>query len=146
MSGHEKGNRAEREWGWEAGGGEDGIGGVQLGAVLLGGLLPLQAKTFSATSVFISAPLPGPFLWSLLGTSAGMGASLAAFRGLESLFICRQKVPGNSEMNGYQLNLVWKEGDRVLRRRCLLTHSVRAFVFGLGRRYESIFGFALSCR
>lgn len=59
------------------------------------------------------------------------------------LQICRQKVPGNSEMNGYQLNLVWKEADGVVRRRCLLKHSVRAFVFGLGRRYESLFGFAL---
>jgi hypothetical protein len=59
------------------------------------------------------------------------------------LQICRQKVPGNSEMNGYQLNLVWKEADGVLRRRCLLKHSVRAFVFGLGRRYKALFGFAL---
>lgn len=59
------------------------------------------------------------------------------------LQICRQKVPGNSEMNGYQLNLVWKEADGVVRRRCLLKHSVRAFVFGLGRRYEALFGFAL---
>jgi hypothetical protein len=60
-----------------------------------------------------------------------------------ALQICRQKVPGNSEMNGYQLNLVWKEADGVLRRRCLMKHSIRAFVFQLGRRYESLFGFAL---
>jgi len=59
------------------------------------------------------------------------------------LQICRQKVPGNSEMNGYQLNLVWKEADGLLQRRCLLKHSVGAFVFQLGRRYESLFGFAL---
>jgi hypothetical protein len=59
------------------------------------------------------------------------------------LQICRQKVPGNSEMNGYQLNLVWKETDGVVQRRCLLKHSVRAFAFRLGRRYESLFGFPL---
>jgi hypothetical protein len=59
------------------------------------------------------------------------------------LQICRQKVPANSEMNGYQLNLVWKEADGIVRRRCLLKHSVRAFVFGHGRRYKSRFGFAL---
>jgi len=59
------------------------------------------------------------------------------------LQVCRQKVPGNSEMNGYQLNLVWKEADAVVRRRCLLKHPIRAFVFRLGRRYESLFGFAL---
>jgi hypothetical protein len=59
------------------------------------------------------------------------------------LQICRQKVPGNSEMNGYQLNLVWKEADGVVRRRCLLKHSVRVFVLRLGREYESLFGFAL---
>jgi hypothetical protein len=59
------------------------------------------------------------------------------------LQVCRQKVPGNSGLNGYQLNLVWKEADGVVRRRCLLKHSIRAFVFRLGRRYESRFGFAL---
>lgn len=59
------------------------------------------------------------------------------------LQICRQKVPGNSELNGYQLNLVWKEADGVVRRRCLLKHSIRVFVFRLGRRYESLIGFAL---
>lgn len=59
------------------------------------------------------------------------------------LQICRQKVPGDSEMNGYQLNLVWRAADGVVRRRCLLKHSIRAFVFRLGRRYESLFGFAL---
>jgi hypothetical protein len=59
------------------------------------------------------------------------------------LQICRQKVPGNSEMNGYQLNLVWKEADGVVRRRCLLQHSIRAFVFRLGRRYQFLFGFSL---
>ena len=59
------------------------------------------------------------------------------------LQICRQKVPGNSEMNGYQLNLLWKEADGGVRRRCLLKHSIRAFVFRLGRRYDSLFGFGL---
>lgn len=59
------------------------------------------------------------------------------------LQLCQQKVRGNSELNGYQLNLIWKEADGGVRRRCLLKHSVRAFVFGLGRRYESLFGFAL---
>ena len=59
------------------------------------------------------------------------------------LQICRQKVAGNSEMNGYQLNLVWKDADGTMRRHCLLKHAVRAFVYRLGRRYESLFGFAL---
>jgi hypothetical protein len=59
------------------------------------------------------------------------------------LQICRQKAPRNSELNGYQLNLVWREADGVVRRRCLLKHSVRVFVFRLGRRYESLFGLTL---
>ncbi len=59
------------------------------------------------------------------------------------LQICRQRVPGNSEMNGYQLNLAWREADGVVKRRCLLKHSIRGFIFRLGRRYESLFGFAL---
>ncbi len=60
------------------------------------------------------------------------------------LQICRQIVPENSEMNGYQLNLVWKEADGRVQRRCLVKHSIRAFVFRLGRRYKSLFGFALN--
>ncbi len=59
------------------------------------------------------------------------------------LQICRQTVPGNSEMNGYQLNLVWKEADGSVQRRCLLKHATRLFVARLGRRYHSLFGFTL---
>ena len=59
------------------------------------------------------------------------------------LQICRQKVPGNSELNGYQLNLVWRDPDGTVRRRCLLKHAIRGFVAGLGRRYEALFGFML---
>jgi hypothetical protein len=57
------------------------------------------------------------------------------------LQICRQRVPGDSEMNGYQLNLVWREADGAVRRRCLHKHAIKAFVGRLGRRYESLFGF-----
>ncbi len=59
------------------------------------------------------------------------------------LQICRQKAVGNSEMNGYQLNLVWREADGAVRRHCLLKHAVRGFVVRLGRRYESLFGFTV---
>jgi len=59
------------------------------------------------------------------------------------LQICRQKVRGDSEMNGYQLNLVWTDAGGTVRRHCLLKHAVGRFVFRLGRRYESLFGFTL---
>ena len=60
------------------------------------------------------------------------------------LQICRQRVPGNSEMNGYQLNVVWRDGDGTIRRHCLLKHMTRGFVARLGRRYHSLFGFTLN--
>jgi hypothetical protein len=60
------------------------------------------------------------------------------------LQICRQRVPGNSELNGYQLNLVWRDVDGTVRRQCLLKHAVRGFVSHLGQRYSSLFGFTLT--
>jgi len=62
---------------------------------------------------------------------------------IAGLQICRRKVPGNSEMNGYQLNLVWLAPDGAVTRCCLLQHSAKGFVVRLGKRYESLFGFAL---
>ena len=59
------------------------------------------------------------------------------------LQLCRQRVLGNSEMNGYQLNLVWTDARGNVRRHCLLKHSIRGFVFRLGKRYESLFSFKL---
>ncbi|OQB91236.1 MAG: hypothetical protein BWX84_01483 [Verrucomicrobia bacterium ADurb.Bin118] len=41
------------------------------------------------------------------------------------LQICRQTVPGNSGMNGYQLNLVWREADGAVSRRCLHKHVIK---------------------
>ena len=57
------------------------------------------------------------------------------------LQVCQQKVQGNSELNGCQLNLVWVEDGGTVRRYCLLKHTSRAFVVRLGRRYESLFAF-----
>lgn len=57
--------------------------------------------------------------------------------------ICRQKDPENSEMNGYQLNLVWKDAKGTVKRHCLYKHAIKGFVLRLGRRYESLFGFTL---
>lgn len=65
------------------------------------------------------------------------------WRQILALQVCRQKVRGNSEMNGYQLNLVWLDADGTVKRHCLLKHVIRRFVFGLGHRYESLFGFTL---
>ena len=59
------------------------------------------------------------------------------------LQICRQRVAGNSEMNGYQLNLVWREADGSVRRHCLLKHASRGFVTRLAGRYRSFFGFTV---
>ena len=59
------------------------------------------------------------------------------------LQICRQKDRASSELNGYQLNLVWRDGGGVVRRHCLLKHSIRGFVLRLGRRYQTLLGFAL---
>ena len=66
-----------------------------------------------------------------------------AWEQIIGLQICRQKVAGNSEMNGYQLILVWREADGAVRRHCLLKHAVKGFVVRLARRYESFFGFTL---
>jgi hypothetical protein len=59
------------------------------------------------------------------------------------LQICRRKVPRDSEMNGYQLNLVWRDAEGAVRRHCLLQHSLRGFAVRLARRYESLFAFRL---
>ena len=59
------------------------------------------------------------------------------------LQICRQKVQGDSEMNGYQLNLAWSDPSGNVKRHCLLKHAIRGFVSRLARRYESLFGFTL---
>ena len=75
---------------------------------------------------------------------AGSGLNCkVAWEQIIGLQICRQKVPGNSHMNGYQLILVWKDTDGAVRRHCLLKHAVKGFVVRLGRRYESLFGFTL---
>jgi len=66
-----------------------------------------------------------------------------AWTQIVGLQICRQEVAGNSDMNGYQLILVWREADGVVRRHCLLKHAVKAFVVRLARRYESLFGFTV---
>ena len=59
------------------------------------------------------------------------------------LQICVQKIPGDSEMNGYQLNLVWMDVGGTVKRHCLRKHAARGFVVRLGRRYESLFAFTL---
>jgi hypothetical protein len=59
------------------------------------------------------------------------------------LQLCRQKAPGHSELNGYQLNVVWRAADGAVRRHCLAKHAVRGFVARLGRRYEALFGFTV---
>lgn len=59
------------------------------------------------------------------------------------LQICRQKIRGESELNGYQLNLVWLEANGTVRRHCLLKHAIKGFVVRLGRRYETLFDFKL---
>lgn len=46
-------------------------------------------------------------------------------------------------MNGYQLNLVWREADGAVFRRCLHKHTIKRFITRLGRRYASLFGFAI---
>lgn len=75
-------------------------------------------------------------------TGSGFSRKLS-WQQIIGLQLCRQKVPGNSEMNGYQLNLVWREADGTVRRHCLLKHAIRGFVLRLGRRYESLFEFTL---
>lgn len=46
-------------------------------------------------------------------------------------------------MNGYQLNLVWREGHGAVKRQFLTKQAVRGFVVRLGCQYESLFGFLL---
>jgi hypothetical protein len=75
-------------------------------------------------------------------TGSGFSRKLSWQQVIE-LQVCRQRVPGNSEMNGYQLNLVWRDADGTVRRHCLLKHAIRGFVSRLGRRYQSLFGFRL---
>ncbi|MGA2864949.1 MAG: hypothetical protein ABSF95_10745 [Verrucomicrobiota bacterium] len=75
-------------------------------------------------------------------TGSGFNWKLS-WRQVVELQMCRQRVPDNSEMNGYQLNLVWRDADGTVRRHCLLKHAIRGFVSRLGRRYQSLFGFTL---
>jgi hypothetical protein len=66
-----------------------------------------------------------------------------SWRDIIGLQICHQKERGNSELNGYQLNLVWKDPAGTLKRHCLPKHSIRRFVGTMGKRYESHFGFKM---
>lgn len=75
-------------------------------------------------------------------TSPTFSANIC-WRQILALQVCRQKVPGNSETNGYQLNLVWLDADGTVKRHCLLKHTIRRFVSRLGHRYVSLFGFTL---
>ncbi len=65
------------------------------------------------------------------------------WRQILALQVCHQKVREDSEMNGYQLNLVWTDADGTVRRHCLIKHAIRRFVFRLGYHYKSLFGFTL---
>ena len=55
--------------------------------------------------------------------------------------VCHQEDPKDVEMNGYQLNLVWKGSTGIAMRHCLMKHMNRRFVDKLGGRYESLFQF-----
>ncbi len=55
------------------------------------------------------------------------------------LQICRQVVSSTSKLNGYQLNLVWRDASGKIQRHCLFKHALRAFVRSLGNRYRDLF-------
>ena len=55
------------------------------------------------------------------------------------LQICRQIASPSSKLNGYQLNLVWRDASGAIQRHCLLKHALRSFVRSLGNRYRSLF-------
>jgi hypothetical protein len=70
-------------------------------------------------------------------------SGIVSWQQIIGLQICHQKVPGDSRLSGFQLNLVWAEAGGAVRRHCLLKHSIMAFVVRLGKHYESLFAFPL---
>ena len=63
------------------------------------------------------------------------------------LQLCFENVPDDEEMNGYQLNLVWKDSTAAIKRRCLLK-SYRRHVISLGEQYRRylILSWLIICR
>lgn len=55
--------------------------------------------------------------------------------------LCYNEKPGQSEMNGYQVNLVWKATDGTVKRYCLFQNALKRFAIRLAREYEAICGF-----
>ena len=78
-----------------------------------------------------------------LSISSRTFSAKLCWRQILALQVCRQKIRGNSELNGYQLNLVWLDADGTVKRHCLMKHAIRQFVVRLGHRYESLFGLTL---
>jgi len=110
------------------------------GMLLFGGICDLVGSSVrSAVTQKISIDSKNRRL-SIRGKAFSRKISWDQIIGLQ---ICRQRVPGESEANGYQLNLVWVEADGAVQRRCLLKHAIKGFVTRLGHRYESLFGFTL---
>ncbi len=108
------------------------------GMFVFGGLCDMLGTFIRSAFTQVVSIDPKNKTMSIAGDGSNHKLSWGQIIGLQ---ICRQKVPGNSELNGYQLNLVWREADGVVRRHCLVKHAVKGFVARLGRRYEALFGF-----
>ena len=74
--------------------------------------------------------------WAIRRRSAEQVVSWDDVLGLQ---ICRQVVSSTSKLNGYQLNLIWRDDSGGIQRHCLFKHALRAFVRSLGNRYRDLF-------
>lgn len=59
------------------------------------------------------------------------------------LQVCYHEVRSNPRLNGYQLNLVWRDSRGEVQRHCLLKHAVKKFVVSLGNKYVALSHFEL---
>ena len=67
-----------------------------------------------------------------------------AWNQIIELQICHQSHPNSPRLEGFQLNLAWRDKEGAIQRHCLLKHSIRGFVVKLAKRYETLFNFPLS--
>lgn len=139
--------------------------GTMLAAAIAAGFLPWDIETsFGGLKYWIA----GAFVWAgICGTApywvrnrlgqtiiidpgnetltirSGQSVRVVSWASILELQVCHQRAPGSSVLNGYQLNLAWKDTEGQLQRHCLLKHVNRGCVVSIGNKYASLFGFGL---
>ena len=123
-------------WDAEAPCGEWPLKGLIAGGLVWAGICsvaPYWVRNAFGQKILVD---PVKHTWTIRRRSSEQVVPWADILGLQ---ICRQVVPPTSQLNGYQLNLVWRDVAGAIQRHCLLKHAHRSFVRSLGNRYRTLF-------